>query len=94
MVGRYRIAAQMIFPSVVYSHLRYYHRRLTCFCLHTFVVDAVSSDTELARDYELAIDSQFVPLGIYTREVDYTDIDVQVNGWGCHQGSHVSSPWL
>ena len=49
------------------------------------MLDGVSSDTELARDYELAIDSQFVPLGIYTREVDYTDIDVQVNDRGCHE---------
>ena len=50
------------------------------FWLHVYVLDGVSSDTELAREYELEIDSQFVPLGVYTREVDYTDVDVQVNG--------------
>lgn len=32
------------------------------------------------------MESQFVPLGVYTREVDYTDVDVQVNERGHHQG--------
>lgn len=44
------------------------------------VLNGVFPDTELARTYELAINSQFVPLGIYTLGVDYTDVDVQVNG--------------
>ncbi|CAM9472679.1 unnamed protein product, partial [Ascophyllum nodosum] len=33
--------------------------------------------TTLAREYDLEISSQFVPLGVYTQEVDYTDVDVQ-----------------
>lgn len=37
-----------------------------------------SADTEVARKYEVELDSQFVPLGIYTREVDYPDVGVQV----------------
>ena len=36
------------------------------------------ADTTLAREYDLEISSQFVPLGVYTQEVDYTDVDVQV----------------
>ena len=38
------------------------------------------ADTTLAREYDLEISSQFVPLGVYTLEVDYTNIDVQVKG--------------
>lgn len=38
----------------------------------------VCSDTNLAREYELEIDTQFVPLNIYTRVVDYPDVEVQV----------------
>ncbi|CAM9351148.1 unnamed protein product, partial [Laminaria digitata] len=34
--------------------------------------------TELAREYELEIDTQYVPLGIYTLDVDYPAVDVQV----------------
>eukprot|EP00904_Undaria_pinnatifida_P008217 jgi/Undpi1/4525/HiC_scaffold_18.g07879.m1 len=33
--------------------------------------------TELARVYELEVDTQYVELGIVTEEVDYRDIDVQ-----------------
>lgn len=36
------------------------------------------ADTELARVHELEIDTQFLPLSIYTLGVDYTDVSVQV----------------
>lgn len=35
-------------------------------------------DTELARVYELEVDTQYLELGIVTQEVDYPDVDVQV----------------
>ncbi|CAM9459401.1 unnamed protein product [Scytosiphon promiscuus] len=33
--------------------------------------------TELAREYEVDISEWYVPLSVYTREVDYTDVTVQ-----------------
>lgn len=36
------------------------------------------TDTELAREYELELDTQYVPLGVYTLDVDYPDVAVQV----------------
>lgn len=39
----------------------------------------VESDTELARVYELEIETQYIPVNVYTREVDYPDVAVQVN---------------
>ncbi|CBN79522.1 similar to Patched domain-containing protein 3 [Ectocarpus siliculosus] len=33
--------------------------------------------TDLAREYELEIDTQFIPLSVYTLEVDYPDVAVQ-----------------
>lgn len=40
--------------------------------------DACNVDMEVSREYDLQIDTQFVPLGVYTREVDYLDVSVQV----------------
>lgn len=37
------------------------------------------ADSSLAREYELEFDSQYIPLNIYTREVDYPDVQVQVS---------------
>lgn len=37
------------------------------------------SDSDLAREYELEIDTQFIPLSIYTLELDYPDVAVQVS---------------
>lgn len=37
-----------------------------------------TADTELAREYSLHVDTEYLPLNIYTREVDYTDPEVQV----------------
>lgn len=37
-----------------------------------------NADTEMAREYELEIDTQYLPLSIYTLDVDYTDVSVQV----------------
>ena len=42
----------------------------------------IVTDTNLAREYELEIDTQYLPLDIYTLEADYTDVNVQVNGQG------------
>ena len=36
------------------------------------------TDTELAREYELEQGTQYVSLGIYTLDVDYPDVAVQV----------------
>ena len=47
-----------------------------CVC----VIVPPNADTTLAREYDLEITSQFVPLGVYTLEVDYTNIAVQVKG--------------
>ncbi|CAN0269125.1 unnamed protein product, partial [Ascophyllum nodosum] len=33
--------------------------------------------TNLAREYDLDIDSQFIPVGVYSLEVDYPDVGVQ-----------------
>lgn len=38
----------------------------------------LDADSEVAREYEMDIDSQFVPLRVYTLDVDYTAVDVQV----------------
>lgn len=38
----------------------------------------VCADKELASDYELDVETQHVPMGVYTRAVDYPDGDVQV----------------
>lgn len=46
------------------------------------------TDTELSRVYELEHDTQFLPLGIYTPDVDYTDTAVQV----CSQREVVHTP--
>lgn len=40
-------------------------------------------DTELAREYELDIDAEYIPLNIYTPKVNYRDVDVQVGISGC-----------
>lgn len=37
-----------------------------------------NADTAMARVYELEIDTQYLPLSIYTLGVDYTDVSVQV----------------
>lgn len=37
------------------------------------------TDTELARSYELDTNEWYVPLSVYTQEVDYTDVTVQVS---------------
>ncbi|CAM9472608.1 unnamed protein product [Ascophyllum nodosum] len=57
--------------------------------------------TTLAREYDLEISSQFVPLGVYTLEVDYTNIDVQAQMQETdelmEEQQHVSGPldsWL
>ena len=42
----------------------------------------IFTDTNLAREYELEIDTQYLPLDIYTLEADYTDVTVQVNWQG------------
>lgn len=44
-------------------------------------------DMELARAYELEIDAQFLPLGVYTQEVDYPDVAVQVSFFSTERGS-------
>ena len=31
----------------------------------------------MARVYDLDVDAQFIPLNIYTRTVDYPDVEVQ-----------------
>lgn len=36
------------------------------------------ADTAMARKYELEIDTQYLPLAIYTLDVDYPDAGVQV----------------
>ncbi|CAM9472819.1 unnamed protein product [Ascophyllum nodosum] len=57
--------------------------------------------TTLAREYDLEITSQFVPLGVYTLEVDYTNIAVQAQMQETdelmEEQQHVSGPldsWL
>lgn len=37
-----------------------------------------ASDTEHAREYEVELSEWYVPLGIYTEDVDYPDVAVQV----------------
>lgn len=37
------------------------------------------TDANVARTYELEVDSQYVTLGIYTRAVDYPDAPIQVS---------------
>lgn len=41
------------------------------------------ADTAMARVYELEIDTQYLPLSIYTFDVDYTDVSVQVGHMTC-----------
>ncbi len=36
------------------------------------------TDTETARSYDLDIAEWYVPVNVVTREVDYTDVTVQV----------------
>lgn len=55
-------------------------------------LNGVPPDTELAREYDLAIDSQFVALGVYSLEMDYTEVDVQVNGGEYHEGIYSPNP--
>lgn len=38
---------------------------------------------DVARVYDLDITAQYFPLKIYTREVDYSDVDVQVGSGKC-----------
>lgn len=40
------------------------------------------ADLNVARYYEIGIDTQYVPLNVYTRDVDYADVEVQV---GCRE---------
>lgn len=46
-------------------------------------------DTELARTYELEIDAQYLPLGVYTQDVDYPDVSVQVP----YVNQKIKLPW-
>ena len=55
-------------------------------------MDVLSPDTELARDYDLDIESQYVSLGVFSLEVDHTDVGVQVNGGEYHEGFHDGRP--
>ena len=47
-------------------------------CLPPPLSVALTVDSDVARAYELEVDSQYVQLRIYTQEVDYQDITVQV----------------
>lgn len=38
----------------------------------------IDADLDMARIYDLEIDTQFLPLSIYTLAVDYPDVRVQV----------------
>lgn len=40
----------------------------------------LTTDANVARLYELEVDSQYATLGIYTRAVDYPDVSIQVSG--------------
>lgn len=58
-------------------------KTVLCFCYGAFhryplVSNAPGTDDTLASTYELNIDNEYLPLGIYTLEVDYPDPDVQV----------------
>ena len=37
------------------------------------------TDTVASKKYALEYDTQYIPLDIYTLDVDYTDVDVQVS---------------
>lgn len=38
---------------------------------------AFGADTEAARENRLEYDAEYVPLNVYTQDVDYTDVSVQ-----------------
>ena len=84
-VGAYRrcFVSALDFPPSPRANIAR-HRPLTCLFMRVSMCVCVivppNADTTLAREYDLEITSQFVPLGVYTLEVDYTNIDVQVKG--------------
>lgn len=58
-------------------------KTILCLCYWAFhrlplVSNAPGADDTLASIYKLNIDNEYLPLGIYTLEVDYPDPDVQV----------------
>lgn len=49
-----------------------------CSNFFIFIPLAIDADTDMARVYDLEIDTQYVPLSIYSLAVDYPDVGVQV----------------
>lgn len=48
------------------------------FVVAVVTVHHVSTVTETSREYDLDLRAWYVPLSVYTEDVDYPDVDVQV----------------